>query len=232
MTTRRWAWTAGSAATLLLAGWVSASGPVGIFQRQDLSGFQERTIPQSDFEEGSNVAPPVKRIYSQPDANDVLVNLILWGMRLVLVGVVAAIAFFVVRELWLRHRERERRDEEPAGAVTLPEVLLRGADQRVAALQAGTPENAVVACWVQLEEEIHAAGVPSDDTRTSTEVVGAVLSRYDVDPAALSRLAALYREARFSAHALTEQHRASAADALTAIHVDLRRAAAAEMLRA
>jgi hypothetical protein len=223
----------GAGLTLLLAAWVSASGPVGIFQRQNLDGFTVRDrIPGSDFEEGSNVAPPVEKVYSQPTPDDLLVSIILWGMRVLVVVVLAAVVFFIGRELWLRFRERDVIFEEAPRVEALPEVLLKGAEERVAELRMGTPDNAVVACWVRLEDEIAAAGLRKDDTRTSAELVSAVLSRYAVDPVALNELSALYREARFSAHQLTEEHRSRAADALTAIHVDLRRAAAKEMLRA
>ena len=85
---------------------------------------------------------------------------------------------------------------------------------------------------MQLEAEVAAAGLRQDSSRTSTEVVATVLREYDVDEAALRDLAALFREARFSAHELTEAHRARARDALTIVHVDLRRAAAKEALRA
>lgn len=89
-----------------------------------------------------------------------------------------------------------------------------------------------MACWVRLEDEVTAAGLKEDRSRTSTEVVADVLGEYDVDAEALAELAALYREARFSEHALTEAHRARARDALTTVHVDLRRAATREALRA
>ena len=45
-----------------------------------------------------------------------------------------------------------------------------------------------------------------------------VLDLVDADQPAVSRLGALYREARFSEHALTEEHRAEAVAALDAIH--------------
>jgi hypothetical protein len=84
---------------------------------------------------------------------------------------------------------------------------------------------------VRLEEEVTAAGLKENSARTSSEVVADVLADYDVDASALAELAALYREARFSEHTLGESHRARARDALTTVHVDLRRAATREALR-
>ena len=45
----------GAAATLLLAAWVSAAGPVGVFARKDFSGKESGT-PGKDF--GSVAIPP------------------------------------------------------------------------------------------------------------------------------------------------------------------------------
>ena len=45
-----------------------------------------------------------------------------------------------------------------------------------------------------------------------------MLDLVDADPAAVSRLAGLYREARFSEHELTEADRPAALEALDAIH--------------
>jgi hypothetical protein len=139
----------------------------------------------------------------------------------------------VLRDLW-RRRPEPLPDDVPNGEPidTLPEVLLEGAGARMDELQTGTPTDAIVACWVRLEEEVAAAGLREDPSRTSTEVVARVLGKYAVDADALAELAGLYREARFSDHALTEAHRARARDALTSVHVDLRRAATREALRA
>ena len=157
---------------------------------------------------------------------------IVWGLKLAVVAIVATVVFMVARELWRRRPEPAAAPEAAAPIDTLPEVLLEGASVRMEGLQTGTPTDAIVACWVRLEEEVAAAGLKEDDSRTSSEVVADVLGEYDVDSAALAELAALYREARFSEHALTEAHRARARDALTTVHVDLRRAATKEALRA
>ena len=84
---------------------------------------------------------------------------------------------------------------------------------------------------MRLESAVAAAGCRPDEPRTSPEVTTEVFREFHVDEAHLRELAALYREARFSAHELTEEHRSRAADALTAVHVDLRRAVTREALR-
>ena len=224
---------AGAAVTLLVGAWVASAGPVALFRRQNLSGFSERTAPGSDFEEWSNVAPPPKKIYTSADANETVVAVIVWGLKLAIAAIVALVLFMVIRDLWRRRPARVPDQATDAAPIdTLPEVLLEGAGARMEELETGTPTNAVVACWVRLEEEVAAAGLTEDRSRTSSEVVARVLGHYDVDADALAELAALYREARFSEHALSEAHRARARDALTTVHVDLRRAATKEALRA
>ena len=61
-----------------------------------------------------------------------------------------------------------------------------------------------------------------DPADTSTELTERVLASRHVDPAAIARLAALYREARFSDHAMGEDARRAAIEALDAVHDGLR----------
>jgi len=223
----------GAGVTLLVGAWVASAGPVALFRRQNLSGFSERKAPGTDFEEWSNVPATPKKIYTSADANETVVAVIVWGLKLAIVAIVALVLFMVARELWRRRPEAPPdRVADGASIDTLPEVLLEGAGARMEELETGTPTNAIVACWVRLEEEVAAAGLKEDRSRTSAEVVSSVLGHYAVDADALAELAALYREARFSEHALTEVHRGRARDALTTVHVDLRRAATKEALRA
>jgi hypothetical protein len=222
---------AGALTTLFVGAWAASAGPVALFRRQNLSGFGERRAPGSDFEQWSNVPPPPKKIYSSADANETVVAVIVWGLRLLIVAIVATVVYLVARELWQRRPMAVAEPEAGAAIDTLPEVLLEGATARMEHLETGTPTDAIVACWVRLEEEVTAAGLKENSARTSSEVVADVLADYDVDASALAELAALYREARFSEHTLGESHRARARDALTTVHVDLRRAATREALR-
>jgi hypothetical protein len=224
---------AGAALTLLLGAWVAAAGPVAIFARANLDpSGADRIGRQAPVEEWSNVPPPPDRIYYSSDANETVVAVIVWGLKLAIAAIVVTVLFLVGRELLARWRPEPPAPVSGGRLDTLPEVLLEGANARVEELRTGTPTNAIVACWMRLEQEVAAAGFHHDPSRTSTETTAAVLRDYDVDEAALRELAGLFREARFSAHALTEEHRARAADALTALHVDLRRAATREALRA
>lgn len=92
------------------------------------------------------------------------------------------------------------------------------------ALSGGTPAEGVVAAWTHLEATLHEAGVPLRASRTSTEVTVDVLRRFTVDPETLATLADLYREARWSRHALTENDRMRAAEAYRTLEAALRQA--------
>lgn len=163
------------------------------------------------------------------------------SFRLTLAGVISALlllaaavlAVAVVARLRLVLRRRRRRDDTglrgPPGVpmVVEPygEEVARVIDQQVEAIAHGSPRNAIVAAWVALEHAAEHAGVPRFPTDTSTELAARTLGSHVIDPAAMDRLAALYREARFSPHELTERHRASARECLERLRAQLRGAA-------
>ena len=107
----------------------------------------------------------------------------------------------------------------------LPEVdvdLSEAADELDEVLAQGSPRNAIVACWARLEDAVEEAGIQRRPSETSEEMTTRVLSARVVDAAAIESFAALYREARFSTHDLTEQHRDQAQHALEVLRGQLR----------
>ncbi len=90
-----------------------------------------------------------------------------------------------------------------------------------AALASGTPRNAIVACWMQLERDATDAGVARDPAETSSEYAARVIAEASVDTAPIHELAALFREARFSRHELGPAHRDAALDALERVEAAL-----------
>ena len=86
-----------------------------------------------------------------------------------------------------------------------------------AALADGPARNAIVACWLQLERDAAAAGLPRHPAETSAEYTARVVGTSSVDRAPIDELGALYREARFSRHELDDGHRARAIDALARV---------------
>ena len=144
---------------------------------------------------------------------------------IVILGILAALVALVVSGWRHRPRIRWRARQEDRDFDVLPDIARSmnadAADQR-AALMRGSPRNAIVECWLRLEHVVAEAGLPRDPADTSTEFTARVLTSYAVDPTAILHLSALYREARFSTHAMDEGHRTAAVAALDALHDGLR----------
>ncbi|MFV2039922.1 MAG: DUF4129 domain-containing protein [Acidimicrobiales bacterium] len=102
-------------------------------------------------------------------------------------------------------------DASPEMSDPVPRVDV---DAARAALSRGTPRNAIVGCWMQLERDATAVGLSRVAAETSSQYAERVVAESSVDAAPIAELAALYREARFSHHDLDESHRARAALAL------------------
>lgn len=209
--------------TLLLAAWVSGSGPVGVFRPQEFSG-DESSAPGKDFGPTDNRAGGGEKGHAATAApHDTLAAAISWAMRVIIALVVIAVVVAVARALldwWARRRVVV---EDEASVDVLPEELLEQARESEQLLARGTPGNAVVAAWVRLEDAVRGAGLRDDDSRTSSELVTTVIRGFGVRQAPLDELAALYREARFSRHPVGEEARTRAREALQEIQSDLRR---------
>lgn len=143
---------------------------------------------------------------------------LLVGLAVAAVAVVLVAVAWGVRSLWRRPRVTAIESHE---APLSPDELAAAAALQRARLGEGTPRNAIVAAWVELEAAAARAGAARDPAETSSEYVERVLRSWPVDAAAISRFAALYREARFSEHELDESHRAAAAQALDTLETQL-----------
>lgn len=153
------------------------------------------------------------------DLNQRLVDLIQLGIILtVLYGMLV-----LLRGLFDRGRERETDLPSPQEDELVALLEASSDEVRYRALTEGDPRNAVVACWVALEEAVHRSGLREDRSRTAAELTSSVLSHWEVDAEAITTLSEAYREARFSRHEVTEAQRAAAVDALETIHGDLLR---------
>lgn len=155
------------------------------------------------------------------------------GLVLGLLGtlfVVGALLLIVAGLRSLYRRPTITAHHEPAFEIpAVPQELLSSAGNRMALLEAGEPRNAIVAAWLDLETSAAATGLARLPAETSSEYTTRVIGHWDVDPLRLGDLAALYREARFSTHPLTEAHRRRAIDDLVALHADLERVAEAQV---
>jgi hypothetical protein len=136
-----------------------------------------------------------------------------------------------LRESWLSWRRRRRRRRVPdevefevldSTARVTRAIEEDAAGQRDQLAERGEPRNAIVACWHRFEQRATDAGAIRHPWQTTAEFVLAVLDLIGADRGAVAELADLYREARFSDHPITEQHRRAALEALDTIHASLR----------
>lgn len=142
----------------------------------------------------------------------------------VLGGIALTLLLAVVVVLAIRVIRRRRRAAPPESAREAPDRALltdRRAARQARMVREGSPREAIIATWLDLERLVAAAGVPRRPSETSSELVVRVLDDREVPAAALTDLAALFREARFSTHEPTEALRERAAGDLDAVHAAL-----------
>ena len=128
---------------------------------------------------------------------------------------------------WVAEDLQARRSREPApleldfdvldDPEPLVEEMQRDADLQLELLLGGEPRNAIVACWERFEEQAERVGLARKPWETSSEFTLRLLDVVSADVSAVSRLATLYREARFSEHEITEADRQQAVEALAQI---------------
>lgn len=148
-------------------------------------------------------------------------------LLLVPTALVFGVALLVVARLRLVRRRRQLTGRVGVRHGPVPDPgrpsedeesgLSEALDEVARSIRSGTPRNAIVAAWVRLEQAVEGDHFPHRPEETPSELVERALASYHLDAAAIRRLAALYREARFSRHPLTEQHRQEAASCLEAL---------------
>jgi Domain of unknown function (DUF4129) len=153
-------------------------------------------------------------------SNDLVAAIAAGVIALLAIAVVYAfITTFVGR---IRVRSRDPQRGATPRVAPLPEFapgeVVLDVDAQLAALAEGSPRNAIVACWLRLEDDVADAGLPRQPAETSAEFTERVLGSYALDPRPIGELAALYREARFSLHELGQADRQRAIVALRQIH--------------
>ena len=136
-----------------------------------------------------------------------------------------------LEQAWRQRRRRRRRGaveeevefEVVGSARQVTEAIAEDAEEQRTLLEViGEPRNAIVECWHRFELQAERAGAQRRVWQTTSEFVLGALDLVGADRGAVSELAELYREARFSDHAMTDEHRRRALEALDAIHHSLR----------
>jgi len=132
-----------------------------------------------------------------------------------------------LRQVWVARSRRRRPpleevDFEVLGSASrVSDAMEQDATGQRTLLEQGQPRNAIVGCWHRFEEQATLGGVVRRPWQTTGEYVLGALDLVGADRGAVSRLADLYREARFSDHPMTEGHRQAALEALDTIHHSL-----------
>ena len=153
------------------------------------------------------------------------------ALSLLAVAVAVAVLALLGWSIWIRLRDRRRLAGRLALAATIAPDPADPVGERVSAaladaalsLRRGRSDEAIVACWLRLEQLAEQAGIGRSASRTSGELARRVLETTGADSGRLTRLEALYREARFSDHRMSEDDRESAAQDLTELSRDVRR---------
>jgi hypothetical protein len=215
---------AGVGLMLLVVTWAATIGP-----QQVLSGGNRPSYPSLPPLSPTPTPKSGGRPPSGESAHHDLLFLILM-IAVMLFAAVLMLAVVLTTIRWLLTRNwRRRREPDPEeiafdpldAPALLAESIVADAGRQREALATGSPRNAIVACWHSFEEQAEAAGVRRQRWETSSEFTMRVLDTLSADDTAVLRLAELYRDARHSAHEISERDRRSAAEALAAIHRSL-----------
>ena len=206
--------------------WATTTGPVGVIGTVDRTAEQaapDRTEKQRPAEQdGQGEDSRVER----RQGNDLVgwlqsaVGFLLLLMALWVLGLAVRAALLrIAREL---PEKQLVLDLDPLpDPQTGREAVQRQVGSLRSTLGTGEVRNAIVACWVLLEETAAEAGVRRRPAETATEFVVRFLHALDVDPRPVAALAGLYHEARFSTHDLPDDARERARAALHGIEHDV-----------
>ncbi len=214
--------------TVGLALTVASSGAVRVWSDPPAQ-YDVEARPTTTDEINSELPALGDLIANEPTTNNSWLSRVFAVVGLM---VLLALAYVVVSTWWGVWRERDRATPATAASLTALDAAV-GSDVELDeaaqfdALAHGEPRNAIVACWLQLEDDVAAAGWPRHIAETSAEYTARVLAAAGLDGAAVTTLADLYREARFSTHPLGEADRSRATAALQAVHGSLRQRDAA-----
>ena len=129
------------------------------------------------------------------------------------------------RSHWTLRRSPRPRGEPPAEPTGFAEPdrrpLADAASRALVEVDQPDAREAVIRSWLMLREAAAQAGVPPRPAETATEYAARIAGEFYVPVPMLTRLAQLYREARFSSHEVTGTQRAEARSLLEQLSADL-----------
>jgi hypothetical protein len=209
---------AGVVLVVLLVGVAAGVGPSGLTHGRPHDPIFHAPSPHAISSSAS--ASPSATPLGLPHGQSHIPGAALIGLIL-RVALGAWLLWLLMRGLvWLQEELASRRDRTPKvttvefDVLEDPEPLVqemrRDADEQLELLLGGEPRNAIVACWERFEEQAERVGLARRSWETSSEFTLRLLDAVTADAGAVSALASLYREARFSEHVITEANRQEA----------------------
>jgi hypothetical protein len=209
---------------LVAAGFVvlaSASGPVRPVSQSTLRStpkpFTPPTPPPNTQSAPTGTPPPARKPAEPPAWLQSVWQAIVWLVIAAVLVFIVLVVIRVIRKVQLPTAEPEQADWERVKTERLAEAV----DEGLARIDTGTPTDAVIACWVALEEAAASAGVARDQSETPAEFTVRVLGVGGISEPQLIRLGELYREARYSTHGSSEEARTEARAALLRLRDEL-----------
>lgn len=208
-----------------LLAWVSTAGSLQMLQipRSTASPGVKAPRPPAQApsnDAGSQPPEPLPTGANAPDLTWVQVTL-----AVLLISAALLALAYLARWAWRQRRPHRQPHQTETPFEVLPEValaaLVADAPTTLATLELGSPRNAIVACWLRLEEAVGLAGFPRRPSETSTEFATRILGSLAVDATMFNGFARFYREARFSDHEMGEPARRAAIAALRSLYDDI-----------
>ena len=114
---------------------------------------------------------------------------------------------------------------EPRAVESTPESLTRAAEFGLAEIgdRSRGPRESIIACYAAMERALaDAPDAAPQDSDTPSEVLARAVEHHALHAGSATDLVALFAEARFSPHVMTERHREVAAGALQRVLAELR----------
>lgn len=227
---------------VLLIGWAATVGPGPVLEGEGLQADRltpsptRETCPEGEVESASGrcVARTEGGEPLPPRADSALLRTMLTLVTALAFAFVVALVAWVLWRLGRRAVAAWQDRRRPvAPLLSEGEVLAPGervastirdaADRAYDDVAQGDPDEAILRCWQRFERVAAEAGLPREDWETAAEFTTRALTAARIDPVAVTTLADLFREARFSDHRLDEAARQRARGALDVIRGSLTR---------
>jgi hypothetical protein len=206
---------AGMVLVLMLVGLGARAGPPGLTHGTPRDGIFDPYSKPTHHQKASGTGTP--RVLPQHAGHSGLPGAAFIGLVVRIALAVWALVLLMRGLLWLQEELLARRNTEPRPVAVAfdvlddPEPLIqemrRDADLQMELLLQGEPRNGIVACWERFEEQAERVGLARRSWETSSEFTLRLLDAVSADAGAVSSLAALYREARFSTHHIDDSDR-------------------------